>query len=220
MDMAKTGDPAENMIISFMMLRRFTGITGTVLPVALLMGCCIYCQSCRQPSISDYYHSEMRDILVGVLFAIAVFLLCYRGYSAADQRVSIWAGVSALGVAIFETDPVQAPGPTFTGVLHYISAVSFFAALICFCLFLFTRTDPAHVPTGRKLIRNKLYRVCGYIMLGCVLLIPVYGLWLSGSVPMLRQYNPVFWLETFALWAFGISWIVKGEMILADKTQP
>jgi hypothetical protein len=30
--------------------------------------------------------------------------------------------------------------------------------------------------------------------------------------------RPVFWLESIALWAFGISWLVKGETILKDKS--
>jgi len=29
--------------------------------------------------------------------------------------------------------------------------------------------------------------------------------------------NPVFWLEAAALVAFGVSWLVKGEALLADK---
>jgi len=215
--MNKTKEPVDNMIISFMMLRRFTGITGILLPVILLLGCCIYCTVCRQPSISDYYHSEMRDILVGVLFAIAVFLLFYKGYGVGDHRVSIWAGVSALGVAIFETDPLQSEKFTFTGIIHYISAVSFFTALIYFCLFLFTRTDPDKKPTKRKLLRNKLYKICGYVMISCVGLIPIYGIWLSEAFPILKEFSPVFWLETLALWAFGLSWTVKGEMVLADE---
>jgi hypothetical protein len=27
----------------------------------------------------------------------------------------------------------------------------------------------------------------------------------------------VFWLESIALWAFGISWRIKGELVLEDK---
>jgi hypothetical protein len=30
--------------------------------------------------------------------------------------------------------------------------------------------------------------------------------------------SPVFWLETVALWAFGVSWFVKGETVFTDKT--
>jgi hypothetical protein len=33
----------------------------------------------------------------------------------------------------------------------------------------------------------------------------------------LNSANPVFWLETAAIAAFGVSWLVKGQAILRDK---
>jgi hypothetical protein len=33
----------------------------------------------------------------------------------------------------------------------------------------------------------------------------------------LEEYKPIFVLETIALWAFGVSWLVKGKFILKDK---
>ena len=32
----------------------------------------------------------------------------------------------------------------------------------------------------------------------------------------LSDIEPVFWLESLALWAFGISWLVKGGLLLKD----
>ncbi len=32
------------------------------------------------------------------------------------------------------------------------------------------------------------------------------------------RYKPVFWLEWVALLAFGISWLVKGEIVLKDHS--
>ena len=32
----------------------------------------------------------------------------------------------------------------------------------------------------------------------------------------LAAFKPVCWLEAAALWAFGVSWFVKGETILTD----
>jgi hypothetical protein len=32
----------------------------------------------------------------------------------------------------------------------------------------------------------------------------------------LTAFNPVFWLETIAILAFGVSWLTKGEAILKD----
>jgi len=33
----------------------------------------------------------------------------------------------------------------------------------------------------------------------------------------LDDYKPIFILETIALWAFGASWLVKGQFLLTDK---
>jgi uncharacterized membrane protein len=105
---------------------------------------------------------------------------------------------------------------SLTGSIHYVCAVSFFCALAYFCLFLFTKTKSDQPATAMKLIRNKIYRICGYAMIVCLILIFIYQIWLISIIPGLASFNPVFWLESFALWAFGISWVVKGEMIFAD----
>ena len=45
----------------------------------------------------------------------------------------------------------------------------------------------------------------------------------AGLIPLLRwdvlqqitaPYNPTFWLECGALISFGVSWLVKGEVVL------
>lgn len=38
----------------------------------------------------------------------------------------------------------------------------------------------------------------------------------ENSCPGLKKYDPVFWLESVSLFAFGISWLVKGQLILKD----
>jgi hypothetical protein len=32
----------------------------------------------------------------------------------------------------------------------------------------------------------------------------------------IRQYNPAFWLQSIAVFAFGASWLMKDDTILAD----
>jgi hypothetical protein len=32
----------------------------------------------------------------------------------------------------------------------------------------------------------------------------------------LQQYKPVFWFETIAVWAFGLSWLTKGNVLFKD----
>ena len=186
-----------------------------MLPVILLIGCCVYCNDCRQSSISSYYNTGMRDIFVGILFSIAVFLFNYKGYESKDFIASNWAGISAIGVALFGTDQEGYP-TSFSGVMHYICATSFFMTLTYFCLILFTKTSGTGQPSLMKILRNKIYKTCGYIMVLCLVMIIIYSVWLSKAIPGLSKLTPVFWLESFALWAFGVSWLVKGEIIFGD----
>ncbi len=216
MSLLKSKDTPENMLISYMILRKLIGALGVLLPVILLLGCCIYCGECRKSSISAYYNTSMRDIFVGTLSAIAVFLFCYKGYESEDHIASSWAGASALGVALFGTDP-EGQVLSISGIIHYISAISFFGSLAYFCLILFTKTSLTHKPTSMKLLRNKIFKTCGYIMVISMIFILTYMLWLSKILPNIAKYSPVFWLETIALWAFGVSWMAKGEIMFADK---
>ena len=69
--------------------------------------------------------------------------------------------------------------------------------------------------TPEKLQRNRVYKVCGIIMLTCIVLLALYF-----NIRSLREqfgeYRPVFYPETVALLAFGFSSIVEGEVILKD----
>jgi hypothetical protein len=56
-----------------------------------------------------------------------------------------------------------------------------------------------------------VYIVCGVAMLAFIAFIGVY--YLFGTGTWLARREPVFWLESLTLWAFGISWGVKGEAI-------
>ncbi len=68
----------------------------------------------------------------------------------------------------------------------------------------------------KRKIRNKIYRTCGVIIMVAIILI---GLYKSSNGEMgWSRYKPVFWLEWVALLAFGISWLVKGEIVLKDHS--
>lgn len=53
-------------------------------------------------------------------------------------------------------------------------------------------------------------------MLLCIVVLAFY-INLRDSMLWLKPYKPVFWLQSTALVAFGISWLVKGELFLKDK---
>ena len=203
-------DDKQQLVISYLTLRRAIGLLGILFPV-LLAGLCWGFGDCNglEPAISDYYHTDVRDLFVGILFTIGWFLFSYKGYEKADDIAGDLACAFALGVALFPTNSEVA----LVRTLHFVCALGLFLVLAYFSLFLFRKS--CKTPTPQKLMRNKVYLVCGILMLLCIALIGAYFAWGEGS--SLDEIQPVFWLESLALWAFGFSWITKGEMLWPDR---
>jgi hypothetical protein len=166
----------------------------------------------------------MRNLYVGILCAIALFLFSYKGYDRIDSIAGNLACIFALLIAFFPTSVTEPLTPCIlspyenkiSSSIHFFSAGGFFVILAYFSIFLFTKKEPK--PTKMKLKRNKIYRICGYIIFGCILIMAViFLLERLNRGQGLKKYDPIIWLETLALWAFGISWLVKGNTILTDK---
>ena len=204
-----------SMALSYAELRKVIGVLGTILPFVVSLGAMLLFNEPQQSSISAYYYTPMGDVFVGTLFAIGFFLYSYE-YARPDGIAAKIAFVSALGVALFPTDPGQ--DSTFIGTLRLVFAATFFLTLSYFCIFLFVRTHKNGFPpmTKRKRQRNLLYQVCGGVMILCILLMGIYHL-AGGDDTALANLHPIFWLEAIAIVAFGISWLTKGEAILADE---
>lgn len=185
------------------------------LPFILVIGKMILESSGIQSSISSYYYTVMRDVFVGGLCAIGVFLASYRGYERKDNIAGNLACIFALGTAFFPTSPEINTTSSLIGIAHYVFAAGLFLTLAYFSLALFRKTNPNTTLTPRKEKRNKVYAICGYAILLCIFLIALVKN-MPDYYSVLQNYSPVFWLESTALIAFGISWFVKGETILKD----
>lgn len=210
----------QEQLISFKMLRRAIGFLGLLFPLILIIGanwihdCPVVLQS-----VSGYYHTHMRQIFVAVMVTISIFLFVYDGYDFTDSVLAKMASVFALGIAFFPTD-IESNDvaclvyavPT-NQTLHMTSAIAFFLILTYFALFQFRKTGPGR-PSIQKNRRNTIYLICGLLMLLSILLIGLYFL-IQDKLP---PFPYVFALEWIALAAFGVSWIVKGEFILADNS--
>lgn len=201
----------RDLIHSYLALRKTVGWIGLLLPFVLMLGVfIIFKGKVIDKSISHYYYSGMGDVFVGAICAIALFLFFYYGHNNWDNWTGNIAGLFALGVAWF---PTTESGPiTATGIVHFVCAASFFLTLAAFSLFLFTKK--AINPTPQKLKRNIIYIVCGIIMILCLVAIVIYKVFFEKSYPC---SSFVFWGETFALIAFGISWLTKGGTIYPDN---
>jgi len=59
------------------------------------------------------------------------------------------------------------------------------------------------VPTVQKVLRNRIYTVCGVVMLLAFAAISLMALTDRGG--------SIFWPETVAVVAFSVAWLVKGQ---------
>jgi hypothetical protein len=105
---------------SFLKTRVVIGVIGVLLSIALVGGNrVVFGQSDLLPSLSGYYHSDMRNWFVGSLWAIGSGLLVYLAArrNLAGSVISFAAGLLAVGVALFPTnapDTVPTISPSFT----------------------------------------------------------------------------------------------------------
>ncbi|GGS42456.1 MULTISPECIES: DUF998 domain-containing protein [Actinokineospora] len=204
----------DNLVHSYLYLRRAIGLIGMALPVVLVLGQYLI-DGRLLHSISGYYYSDLRDVYVGSMCAIGVFLLSYRGYAPVDDLVSNIAAVAAIGVALFPTAPpsgATASDEVFA-VLHLAFAGVFFLSLAYFCLVLFRRSTGEDPTTERKVKRNGVYVLSGVVILASLALMVILGLFFQEQTEALR---PALWLEFAATFAFGTAWLTKGELILPD----
>jgi hypothetical protein len=218
--------PDDSLVISYLTLRKLVGWLGILLPVLVVAGGELMPGAGVRDSISAYYYSNMRDLFVGLLCMVGVFLYSYKGYDWIDDLLTSLSGLLALGVALFPTRS-ESTVPVVVGIfqlndfvssfVHYACAGVLFVLLACMSTFLFTRTADPRTMTRRKKARNHVYKICGGTMSAALLIGAVF------SFPGLRNAAPAHLLlgiEAVCLWAFGISWLVKGEAILSDEVEP
>ncbi|MDO5632057.1 MAG: hypothetical protein Q4G22_09475 [Paracoccus sp. (in: a-proteobacteria)] len=219
----------NDLVLSFRSVRRAVGLLGFFLPVALFLYSLIH-QQPPLPTMSDYHYSPVGVIFTGTLCAIAVFLWSYQGFRRlkdqffSDLVVARVASLGALGTAWIPALPrfdlplcdlaalpancnfvQQLLTPGLAGWAHVLSAAVFFAALVVFCLILFTRSPD---DTAERRASKLIYRICGVIIILAMLAIAV--LWGRPVAPG-SLWQPVFWAEAVACFAFATSWAVKGD---------
>lgn len=194
--------------------RQLIGYIGLVFPVIL-----IFMVICRDKmaywekldSVSAYYYSGAVAVFVGMLVSLALFLFTYRGfrnrYNRVDRLVSAVAAAAALGVAVFPTRAPEDVTPLtwwtpLSGKLHLGSAIVLFLMFAVFALFLFPiRAEGREARPGKRR-RNRVYYSCGLLILAGI----------AWAVINKNLDRSIFWPESLALFAFAVSWLVKGRV--------
>lgn len=198
------------LVHSYLYLRRAIGLIGLALPFVLIFGKQLVQGGDLIGSLSGYYYSDLRDVFVGAMCAAGVFLLAYYGHDYVDNIASTVAGLGAIGLALFPTTPGgnATSWDQTAGVLHLVFAAVFFLSLAYFCLRLFPHDGEQ--PPGVGVV----YRLCGVVILAALALIVV-----TSRLRLAPEMHPALWLESAAVWAFGVAWLVKGGT-LTPKSVP
>jgi hypothetical protein len=211
---------ARGLVLSYLDLRRAIGGVGLLLPILLgPMGWLIFGIGI-QDNMSNYYHTQLRDVFVGCMCAIGIFLFCYRGYDWVESWTANFGCLSALGVALFPLDANSDPlhQSSIVGYLHSFSGGVFFLTLAFYSLYHFPslKADKREL-APHELQRNFIYRTSGIVILLSMIAMGAYlFLFPAAWKRQFNQYHYVFWMEWLAVWAFAAAWLTKGRAIFAE----
>ena len=211
---------AHSVVMSYLGIRRSLGSLAFLLPLVLgpfgylVLGIEI------QDNMSSYYHTPLRDVFVGAMCAMGIFLFCYHGYDAVENWTSNLACLSAIGIALcpldFNSDPLHQS--TIVGYIHTLSGGVFFTTLAVFSLLHFPRGHFGLRLKTRDGQRDGIYVVSGVTILGCMSLMGIHLFVLPNDAKAtLNHFGFIFWMEWIAVWAFSAAWLVKGQALLADS---
>ena len=210
----------NNIVISYLTMRKAIGILALLFPFLLIIGALFGGPQPMQPSLSQYYWTTSNILFVSMLVTFGIFLLSYNGYDKRDKIITSIAGIAMMLVAFFPCEGTEVPNYLFmfvsvsaTNLVHYVGAALAFSFLGIMAYFQFTLGN-SNTPQKKK--RNLIYRICG-IVIGVAIL----GMAVVQFAPGVRESTDViklfFWLESIVVWAFGVSWLIKGETLLTDK---
>ena len=201
----------EKLKQSYYNIRTSIGVLGILLPVLLY-----FINGEMSQSISITYYSKASFVFSAIIFAFSLFLITYKGYEKdknekiSDNLLTNFAGLLALFVLVFPTKYIISSNCAkeilnhyvftseveITTKIHYISAGLFFILMGGMSFFKFAR--------GNNVKHQYLYKVLGLIMWGAIICIGILNL---------LEIKEIFIYESIVLWAFGISWLLKGKFL-------
>jgi len=211
---------AHSVVMSYLGIRRSLGLIAFMLPLVLGPSGYLLFGIDIQENMSSYYHTPMRDVFVGSMCAMGIFLFCYHGYDSLENWTGNLAALSAMGVAFCpldqNSDPLQQS--TAIGYIHTLSGGVFFTTLAIFSLYHFPRGHFGLRLKTRDEQRDALYFATGITIVGCMTLMAIQLFLLPAALrSFLNQFKFLFWMEWISVWAFSAAWLVKGQALFADS---
>ena len=208
------------------LLRLAIGAIGMLLPVALIAGNALLGARMIVPySMSGSYYTPVRNLFVGSLCALGVFLICYRR-SRRQDLCTTFAGACALAVAFSPTaPPLPMTEPAWVNYLHESAAGVLILTLGLFCWVVFADYDKTRLPphpsfedrikawcvSAWKALKadggRRIYVVSGFVVFLSGSLALCTGLW---PAAWSRSWPSLYLFEAVAVVAFGAAWFKAG----------
>jgi hypothetical protein len=204
---------------------------GIALPILIyihtgMIGNCWYLQD----SISHYFYTTGTVFFEGVLWILGLILFYYPAYKdekKGDVILTTLSGVFAWGVALIPTNNNSQdscsilnfpPDNVWRNSIHHICAASMLLIFSYVSIKLFTRSNVSKYsetnPIKWKIIRNRIYRTCGWAIVVSIVTIGVLSLLEARGVSIPFKYT--FWFEVTSIVPFGVAWLIKGGFLFTD----
>jgi hypothetical protein len=200
---------SQPYIRSYVFMRRVVGWLAAVLPPLLVFGEPLVFDDRPFPlgSLSAYYYSGFREVFVGFLCAIGVFLVIYKWPERTRESwASSGAGLAVVVVAFF---PTGKPGDKVATTplqdligQEWVERIHFLAAAV----FIFLLSRISHYWAKHRPERHRLHRACEVVILAALVLAALEGLmdWPDYGILI---------AEFAAVWAFATSWLATVERL-------
>jgi len=213
-----TGPGSERYVRSYVTLRFAIGVLGLSLPFVLVLVEPILFNGQPFPrgSLSAYYYSGMRELFVGVLWAIGVFLVLYKLTEFSwESRLSTLAGFAAVLVALFPTGrpgdgvsltPLQdLLGESRVEGIHFFAAAVFIGSLAPITYFFGREEGKRPDRPGRR--SGRFWRAYHWTCTGVIVAAAALALFagITGEPD-----KGLLIAEAVAVWGFAASWLMKG----------
>ncbi|MCB4799081.1 hypothetical protein [Neotamlana laminarinivorans] len=205
-------------------IRKLIGVLGLFLPILVY-----FSGEELLASISHYYYKPLPSLFFIIILSVfGLFLLSYKGYkfdskteTISDDILTNIGGIAALVVVFVPTCckeslsasidivcrdgnyPLLGHGNTFKNTIHLVAAGVFMFTMGWMSKFKFTRSSND--------VNNTIYKICGNLVWASIALIVVFIILEDYDIVLTKYY--VFIFETTAIIPFGISWLVKGEVL-------
>lgn len=209
-------------------LRISVGAIGASLPITLIIWNAIKGAGTIIPaSMSGTYYTSARNLFVGALCALGVFLFGYR-HTTLQNWCTSFAGVCAVLVAFNPTAPAKPlTEPGWVNYLHHAAAMALIATLGLFCWVIFFATHPQRVQhagstEARRLStwladiratlqhswKCRIYFSAGLLVLISGLLAVYTGVW---PVGWSTGWPSLYLFEGIAVFSFGVAWFTSAS---------